>query len=459
MGDKSKKKPNVVVFFTDQQRWDTSGLFGNPLDLTPNFDRMAKRGTHFANAITPQPVCGPARSCLQTGNYATQTGVFKNHLPLREDDLTLARHFKANGYQTAYIGKWHLGGSKPSYTEPPIVRESKRGGYEYWLGVDLPEFVSDEYNTLLYDNDNNEVRLPGYRVDAYTDAAIRYINENREKQFILFLSFLEPHMQNTRDDYPAPDGYEEFYRGKWIPPDLAALGGSTYQHIAGYYGMVKRLDEAFGRLLDALKSLKILDNTIVLYTSDHGCHFKTRNNEYKRSCHEASMRIPAAAQGPGFDQGGRVEELVSLIDFVPSLYEAAGLDIPPGMAGRSVFPLLRRDKHEWPEDVFIQISESQVGRAVRTHRWKYSVFAKDKNGFIDSSSERYTEEFLYDLKADPYELNNLIGLESHKNVASRMQERLIKRMIEAGENKPVIEPAEEHTERPRKWIYEDEIDM
>jgi arylsulfatase A-like enzyme len=179
----------------------------------------------------------------------------------------------------------------------------------------------------------------------------------------------------------------------------------------------------------------------VLFTSDHGCHFKTRNSEYKRSCHESSIRIPTALQGPGFDGGGRIQELVSLIDLPPTLLEAAGLPVPEAIQGRSIRPLVRGEKAGWPEEVFVQISESQVGRAVRTHRWKYGITAPDKKGWQDPASGHYVEEYLYDLQADPYELTNLLGLESHQEVAAVMRERLIKRMVEAGEAPPTIEPA------------------
>ena len=422
--------PNVVVFFTDQQRWDTTGVHGNPLDLMPNFDRMARRGTHVFNAFTCQPVCGPARSCLQTGLYATQTTVFRNGLALPSDATTLAHHFREAGYRTAYIGKWHLADQEP-------VPEHQRGGYEYWLGANVLEFVSRPYDTVVYDNENRPVKLPGYRVDALTDAAIHYVDTHQDHPFYLFLSFLEPHHQNHIDDYVAPDGYRERYVGRWIPPDLAALGGSTHQHIAGYYGLVKRLDEALGRLLDALKSLDLVGNTIVLFTSDHGCHFKTRNAEYKRSCHESSIRVPTALQGPGFG-GGQIRDLVSIVDLPPTLLDAAGRPVPEEMEGRSILPLLHGEAGEWPEEVFVQISESQVGRAVRTRRWKYSVTAPDKDGKRDPTADYYVEEYLYDLWADPYELTNLVGLESHQEVAAVMRERLIRRMVEAGEKNPVI---------------------
>lgn len=435
--------PNVIVFFTDQQRWDTTGVHGNPLDLTPNFDRMAQYGTHVYNSFTCQPVCGPARSCLQTGLYATETGCHRNGIPLPDDAKTLAHYFREGGYTTAYVGKWHLA----ARDERGAVLEEDRGGYEYWLASNLLEFTSDAYDTVMYGNDNQPVKLPGYRVDALTDAAIRYIDQPREQPFYLFISYIEPHHQNHRDDYPAPDGYEERYRERWTPPDLAELGGSAHQHLAGYYGMVRRLDEALGRLLDTLKSLDELDNTIVLFTSDHGNHFKTRNSEYKRSGHEASIRVPTAIQGPGFNSGGRLQELVSLLDLPPTLLDAAGLPVPDVMQGRSFLPLAQKRAADWPEEMFVQISESEVGRAVRTQRWKYGVTAPDKSGWDDSGSDRYVESYLYDLLSDPYELNNLIENESHDEVKGVMRERLLRRMMEAGEAVPEIVPCD-NTQQP-----------
>jgi arylsulfatase A-like enzyme len=347
----------------------------------------------------------------------------------------LAHYFRAGGYTTGYIGKWHLANGEGA------VPRTRRGGYEYWLAANALECTSDSYHTTLFDQDNRPVQLPGYRVDALTDAAIRYLDQPRRKPFFLFLSHLEPHFQNHLDDYPPPDGYRQRYEGRWIPPDLAALGGSTHQHLSGYYGMVKRLDEALGRLYDALKSLGLLENTILLFTSDHGCHFKTRNNEYKRSCHESSIRVPTMLCGPGFDGGGRLRQLVSLVDLPPTLLDAAGLPVPRAMSGHSILPLLGGASARWPEEVFVQISESQVARAVRTQRWKYSVTAPDKNGWEDASSPHYIEECLYDLEADPYELTNLIGMESHRAVATVLRRRLLRRMVAAGERAPRIIPA------------------
>lgn len=423
---KKSGRPNVVVFFTDQQRWDSLGVQGNPLGLTPNFDRYCRTGTHLAKCFTCQPVCGPARACLQTGLYATQNGSFKNGIPLNGDLKTLATHFNEAGYETGYIGKWHLGSS----AKGPL-REDERGGYQYWLASNLLEMTSDAYDTRLYSGSGEEVRLPGYRVDALTDAAIRFISEPRDRPFFLFTSFLEPHHQNHRDDFPAPDGYEEAYQGRWTPPDLQALGGTSAQQLGGYWGMVKRLDEAFGRLMETLKSMDLLDNTIVLFTSDHACHFKTRNGEYKRSCHDSSLRVPGLFHGPGFEGGRRLESLVSLIDLPPTLLDAAGLPVPPEMSGRSLLKELGGQKRSEDDDfVIAQISEAEHGRTIRTQRWKYSLSAPWTEA---PRPERYRQAFLYDLKADPYELTNLIGAAPFAEITQQLHEKLEQALAQIGE--------------------------
>ena len=416
----TKKQPNVIFFFTDQQRWDMAGVHGCPLDLMPNFDRCARAGTFLYNSFTCQPVCGPARSSLQTGLYATNTQCYRNGIELDPKHRTLAHYFKASGYDTAYIGKWHL-----APHDMQAVTKEYQGGYEKWLAANTLEHCSDAYDAVLYNEECDPVKLPGYRVDALTDEGIRYISQHQDSPFFLFLSFLEPHHQNHRDDYPAPDGYAEKYRSRWLPPDLETLIGSAPRHTPGYYGMIKRLDEAYGRLLDSLKSLDLMESTIVVFTTDHGNHFKTRNGEYKRSCHDVSLRLPTVIIGPGFNQGGELRQMTSLIDLPPTVLDAAGIEVPACMEGDSIMPLVRREITDWKDSVFAQISESQVGRCVRTKRWKYSVVDPFKSGWEDSESDTYQEEFLYDLVADPYELTNLIGYESHLGVAEVMRDRLL----------------------------------
>ncbi|QBI52831.1 sulfatase-like hydrolase/transferase [Streptomonospora litoralis] len=427
---------NVIVFFTDQQRWDTTGAHGNPLDLTPNFDRLAAEGVHVENSFTCQPVCAPSRASLQTGRYPARVGCFRNDIPLPEDTPTLAGCFDEAGYDTGYIGKWHLGDTD---TAGP-VRPEQRGGYTDWLAANLLEFTSDAYQTTLYDGEGRAHELPGYRADALTDAALDYITRERDAPFLLFLSFLEPHHQNQRDDYPAPEGYGERYAGAWSPGDLAALGGNSAEHLGGYLGMVKRLDECLGRVLAALDDTGLADDTVVLFTSDHGCHFKTRNDEYKRSCHDASIRVPTALRGPGLDTGRPITRLVSHIDLPPTLLEAAGLDVPAWMDGRSLLPLVRGEDDDRPNDVLVQISESEVGRALRTPRWKYGAVAPGRDAWNTPCADRYVDAYLYDLENDPHELRNLVAEPAAAEVLGPLRERLARRLAETGEH-AVVDPA------------------
>jgi len=441
----SEKKPNVIVFFTDQQRHDTTGAHGNPMGLTPNFDRLARAGTHVYNSFACQPLCAPARASLQTGRWATQTGVFRNEIPLPEDIETLPKVFGRNGYATAYIGKWHLAGVEP-------VPERLRGGWQEWLAANNLEFISDAYDATLFDEEGQEKKLPGYRVDAMADAAIRYIDRHRDDPFLLFVSFLEPHHQNHTDDYPPPEGYRQAMDATlWTPPDLVALEGTSAWHLGGYYGMVKRLDEAFGRMMDALRSLGLTENTIVMFTSDHACHFKTRNAEYKRSCHESAVRVPTMITGPGFMAGGQVRALFSTPDIAPTLIDAAGLEVPPAMEGRSLMPVVRDARAPWRDDVFFQISETETGRALRTHRWKYGVTAEYDHDAPAATS--YREAYLYDLEADPYEMVNLAGMAAFAEVAADLRVRLLRWIarIEDGQV-PEIVPAPERASRQYRAI-------
>jgi arylsulfatase A-like enzyme len=156
---------NVIVFFTDQQRWDTTGAHGNRSGPTSTFDRLAAYATHVEHSYTVQPVCGPVRASMQRGLYATQSGCYRNAGPLARDAATIARSFAAAGYRTGSIGKWHLASGDP-------VASDERGGYAAWLGANQLEFTSDACHTVVFDEEKAPHKRPGYRVDALTDAAI-----------------------------------------------------------------------------------------------------------------------------------------------------------------------------------------------------------------------------------------------------------------------------------------------
>ncbi len=351
----------------------------------------------------------------------------------------MGHYFSENGYETAYIGKWHL------HSEQVIPKEHRRG-YDYWKAINLVICNTDAYDTVLYDENDNLVRMHGYRADTFTDEAIRYISAPKDKPYFLFLSYPEPHCQNHDFSYPCPPGYEEKYRNTWMPPDLASLPGAGYHHFPGYMGMVKRLDETYGRLMDALISLGQIDNTIVLFTSDHGNHFMTRNTTCKMSGHESSIRIPMTVHGPGFNTSRVVEQNVSLVDVMPTLLDCAGIEVPDNVSGHSMKQLVRDpESTEWDNNIFVQISESSVARTLRTDRWKYIVTGDPSLDALDNPyADEYYETELYDMKNDPYELLNLIHMENYDPIKAQLRETLLDCIKNKAheENTPTIIPAE-----------------
>ncbi|MBI3973536.1 MAG: sulfatase-like hydrolase/transferase [Chloroflexi bacterium] len=429
------RRPNVLLIFADQQRWDTLGVNGSPMELMPNLDRLAREGTRFLLPITSQPVCAPARAYLLTGQYATTHGVWRNGLGLTGHERTLASSFGEAGYQTGYIGKWHLA---PKECGPGPVPPVHRGGFAgLWEAANVLEFTSQPFETVLYDANDDEIRPPGYRVDAMTDRAIDFLRRARREPFFLMISYLEPHHQNDVDRYVAPEGYEARYANPFVPPDLRPLPGNWGAQLPGYYGCIKSLDENVGRLLATLEEQGLAEDTIVVYTADHGCHFRTRNQEYKRSAHDSSLRVPLVIWGPGFNRRQIVPEPVGLVDIAPTLLKVAGVAIPETMQGRSMLPLIAREAREWPEEVFVQISESMTGRALRTERWTYCSMSPER-GARAAGSDVYVESHLYDNFADPHQHVNLVGRSQYKDVANHLRERLRARIIAAGEPEPVI---------------------
>ncbi|MFX0101985.1 MAG: sulfatase-like hydrolase/transferase [Candidatus Hodarchaeota archaeon] len=444
-------KPNIIFIFSDQQRADTCGCYGQELDVTPNLDKMAEEGVLFENAITCQPVCGPARACLQTGKYATENGCYRNGIALPLDEKTIAHHFTENGYEVGYIGKWHLastiGKSNEkiekviNYDVKPVPPE-RRGGYDdYWLASDILEFTSHGYDGYMHDGDMNKVEFKGYRVDCVTDFVLEYLDSrDGKKPFFLFLSYIEPHHQNDHDRYEGPDGSKEMFKDYKVPGDLEGTEGDWRKNFPDYLGCCWSIDKNVKRIRDKLAELNIANKTVVIYASDHGSHFKTRNSEYKRTCHESAVHVPFIAVGPGFYGGKKITELVSLIDVPPTLLRVGGIDMPSTMRGQPVQDLIDGTAKDWSKEVFIQISESQVGRAIRTSKWKYSVTAPNKVGWLDAKSDTYMEEYLYDLEDDPHEKNNLVQDPRYDDTRRELSEILKKKMKDAGENIPMIIP-------------------
>ncbi|RSL19161.1 arylsulfatase A-like enzyme [Edaphobacter aggregans] len=437
--------PNIIVYLSDQFRWDFVGANGrNSSTHTPNLDALASRGKNFTQTVTNQPVCAPARSVLFTSRYATETGVWHNGLELDKSLPTLAGELRKAGYTTNYIGKWHLAnGNKSTGGGPGAVKAEDRGGFlDLWEGANGIENTSHPYEGTIWDRDDQPITFKDeYRVDFLTDRAERFLRQKQEKPFFLFISQLEPHQQNDLHQPIAPKGAAQRFLNVSVPDDLRAQPGFWQAQLPDYYGCVESIDSSVGRVRKILEEEKLADNTIFVFISDHGCHFGTRNQEYKRSTHNSSIRVPLIIDGPGFKGAQQIPELVGLIDVAPTLLEAAGVPVPPTWKGHSVLPLLNdpEARQQWPNQQLIQISESMTGRAIRTPDWTYCV--ADISGAKAAAAKTYTEYQFYDQRTDPNELVNLAGRQEYRIKADELREQLKKLIKVAGEPEPEILPA------------------
>lgn len=436
-------KPNIIFILSDQQRWDTCGCYGQHLNVTPHLDKMAREGVRFDHAFTCQPVCGPARSSLQTGKYPAKVGTYRNDIYLPRDERTIAHHFSEQGYHLGYIGKWHLASDLErgiNYQSVPVPRHMRGGWKDYWLASDILEFTSHSYDGHMFDTENKKRYFPEgrYRVDAVSDWAIEYIESRKEslQPFFLFLSFIEPHHQNDHNRYEGPHGARESFSNYEVPGDLKGTEGDWKENYPDYLGAIHSIDNNLGRIRDTLKRLGIDKNTIIFFTSDHGSHFRTRNDEYKRSCHDASTHIPMVVAGAGIPKGKSVDSLVSLIDVPPTLLQFANIPVPEVMHGRPLQAVFDENNSstDWTHSVFMQISESSVARAIRTKKWKFSMYDPNADGWSESSGTNYVSQYLYNLEEDPHERTNLVNDLFYKSVCKELSEKLKQHMRAAGED-------------------------
>ncbi len=445
---------NIIFYFTDQQRWDTCGCFGQPLDITPNLDALAQEGVKFDNAFSPQPVCGPCRALFQTGKYPTETGCFRNNIMLPAGIKTLGQYIEKAGYETAYIGKWHLA-SDGELEKPPAIDHTVtavprelRGGYTgFWRAADVLEFTSHGYDGFVFDEHDQRVDFKGYRADCINDMALEFLDGYAgEKPFFMTISQIEPHHQNDRKHYEGPEGSKERFKNFVLPEDLKVLGGNAAEEYPDYLGQCASLDENLGRLVAKLREKGLYENTVIIFASDHGSHFLTRNrddhlngyDDYKRSCHDACLHVPLVIAGGPYQGGQAVEELVSTASLPKTILALAGVDVGDAMIGENLLDVVEKRADNRPNEVFAQISESRVGRCIRTARYTYSVYAPGVNGGAAAASDHYADDFLYDMEQDPHQLNNVVADSAYAQVKAELRKRLLDWIWRAEGARPVI---------------------
>jgi len=403
---------NLLLVFADQMRGQDMACAGNPQLITPSLDRLASEGVQCTNAISNCPVCTPSRGTLLTGLHPTAHGAIANDVPVRTDLDSLGTVLKGAGYKTGYVGKWHLDGVPRERFTPPGPR--RLGFDDYWAVWNCHH----QYFKGRYFLDTDEVQhFDGYEPDGQTDLCIEFIEKHREEPFALVLSWGPPHAPYEL----VPERYLNMYDPDQVNlrPNVDASDPEKWRTmLARYYAAITALDADMGRLLEALDRLGLADDTLVVFTSDHGDMLGSQNIEKKEKPWEESISIPLIMRAPGLlPTGQRSDTLTGVMDMMPTMLDLLGVDSSAGMHGRSVAPLLQGRGGDAPESVPIGIpiivdQGASVGlpewRGVRTMRYTYTRLFTGE-GWV-----------LYDNQEDPYQQNNLIDDSSRADVRAQL---------------------------------------
>lgn len=420
-GEGRGRRPNVIIVLTDDQGFAELGVTGNPVVHTPAIDRFAAQSIYLTN-FHVMPVCSPSRACLMTGRYNYRTGVvdtFLGRSMMDPREVTLAQMLAANGYHTGIFGKWHLGDTYPMRAIDKGFQESLvlNGGGLAQPG-DPPDPVDERgayFNATLRRNGAWE-KTNGYVSDVITSAAIKFVEDNRDRPFFCYLPFNCPH-----SPHQVPEEYRKRYETLNLGPDAfprvghPMTGKFSQDDIARVYGMIENIDDNVARLLAKLDELKLADNTIVCLASDNGCQQHHGYNGgfqgWKGTPYEGGIHQFLFVRWPGqFQAGRKVDQIAALIDLAPTLLDLCGVPALPSVKfdGRSLAPLLRGQPVDWPDrTLFFQWHRGDVpGRyrafAARSQDWKLV----QPLGVPDTWNGK-TEFHLYDMAHDPFEMHDL----------------------------------------------------
>ncbi|MBR2361298.1 MAG: sulfatase-like hydrolase/transferase, partial [Spirochaetaceae bacterium] len=326
-----------------------------------------------------------------------------------------------------------------------------RGGYKgFWRTADVLEFTSDGYGGYVFDEDMNRRDFTGYRADCITDFALEFFDstvknswEGTEgRPFFMTISHIEPHHQNGAHHYQGPEGSKADFADFVPPEDLKVLGGGDWQEeYPDYLGACASLDKNLGRLVARLKELGIYDNTVIIFAADHGSHFRTRNrdgrlrgyDDYKRTGHDSALKVPLVISGGSFsgNKGYRESQLVSTESLPKTIMALAGVDVGDAMIGENLLDVVEKKDDNRKNQVFAQISESKVGRCIRTAEYLYAVYAPDKDGGLDMNSSVYADDYLYHLPTDPHQLVDVVADPAHSQAKAQLRQSLLAWIQEA----------------------------
>jgi len=437
-------KPNLIFILADQLRWASCGYNGDANARTPNIDVFADESVNFCNAVSGHPVCAPYRASLFTGKHTTSTGMVINEIRMNPNHECFAHVLARGGYETAYIGKWHLWANELGNHHLPRNSFVPPGPYrlgfdDFWAAFNFNHVY---YQGFYHTDSPKQIPVHGYEPDFQTDLAVSQIRRIHAagKPFALFLNFGTPHDPWTRSNVP-----EEFYKSfEWVefndlPPNFSTTpdpyadiwgkpGPEFFQNLSEikrcYYGQTANLDWNVGRLLTALDEMDFSDETIVVFTSDHGECFGAHGRQAKNCFYEEAVRVPFLIRSPGrTTPGTSTDACLNTVDIMPTLLSLMDLPIPAAVEGTDLSPCAMGKPCDQPEAAFMQstgpTAEWGDGVEWRGLRTKQHTFAKYR---LDG------KELLFDNVADPYQTKNLIDDPACRQIADRLRKMLAARM-------------------------------
>ena len=446
--ERQQSRPNIVFILVDDLRWDELGITGHPFLKTPHIDRIGSEGALFRNAFLTTPLCSPSRASFLTGNYAYTHGITDNV------DRSVASHklitfpllLQQAGYATAFIGKWHMGND-----------DSQRPGFDRWVSFKgQGSYLNPEIN-----EDGRDVKARGYITDLLNEYAVEFIKRRHDKPFLVYLAHkaIHPEVMQHGDGsvnlaeaerFIPAERHSKLFVGKKVPrrpsamrpptgkpalqrtinnlPPLGPKTASSDEVVLGRLRSVMAIEEGVGEILKALQETNQRDNTIIVFASDNGYFYGEHGlSVERRLAYEESIRMPLLVRYPPVIKAGTIrDELALNIDVAPTLLELASVSPTTAAQGRSLVPLLKGLGDEWRSSFLIEYYSDRVFpriqkmgyKAVRTARWKYIHYLE-----LDGMDE------LYDLKADPYEMRNIINRRDAARTLENMKrelERLLK---------------------------------
>ena len=417
------KKSNVLFVMCDQWRRQALGFIGEDPVITPNLDAFSKNAVVFKNTMTVRPICTPSRASFFSGQYPVNTGVYGNGVRMSTRTITMGDVAKKAGYNTGYIGKWHLDGPNEGY-----VPKDRRHGFDYWIiskgdrPFEQPYFIQDQKERTVVRN--------SWEPDWVTDRAVEFLQSKKEDPFFLVVSYLTPHngagkgyedrwMPGRRVNneirkgggYAAPERFEALYpdpEGMPRRPNIKPVGrpkDDAWRAFPGYFGAITSIDENFGRLLQQLKDMGEYDNTIIVFTSDHGEMLGSQGRMTKGIWYEEAIGIPFLIAYPSKVKPALHDNIVNSIDIMPTLLGLAGLEIPESVDGFNFTELLLRGKQkDIPQEAYTSFDQGEMTehdrswRAIRTDRYLFCLAKVEFYRYIKDGM------VLYDLQEDPYQM-------------------------------------------------------